>query len=177
MLYTLFFTAQPNMCRYVEACMCGCAPCVTVIVCKSLWCDHLWSHSAIKNTLHHLHCLPHFHTTPLWLCDTVAPCVCVCQLITRHLKISKHKISHIQFIQTVTISVSCMFCMISLPDIQTGGKASKGGDRVWWARTDSLASGQHGHLNPSTLGDLKCLGYGWKFFLDHFRWSMGSGQW
>ncbi len=33
-----------------------------------------------------------------------------------------------------------------------------------------------GTATPSAQGDLQSPGYGWKFLLDHFRWSMISGQ-
>lgn len=42
MQYILSFTARPKICRYDEVCMCGCALNVTVIVCETLWCDHLF---------------------------------------------------------------------------------------------------------------------------------------
>lgn len=41
---------------------------------------------------------------------------------------------------------------VSLPDNQTRGINQPGSDRACWARTDSLASGQHWHATPSSLG-------------------------
>lgn len=68
------------MCRNVEACMCGCAPSVTVIVCETLWCDHLledllcyqtYTPSASLSPL-----LSHYSILTIWYC---------CTLCVRHL--------------------------------------------------------------------------------------------
>lgn len=50
MQYILFFTARPKICRYDEVCMCGCGLNVTVIVCETLWCDHLFEELVLYQT-------------------------------------------------------------------------------------------------------------------------------
>lgn len=119
-----------------------------------------------------------------WLSDTVAPCVC---LLIQELKIQQDiwqsDTSSYQNTKYPTWSLSKQSTSQSLhalddlsPDPQTRGMSQPGSDRACWARTDSLAWRQRWHLTPSTQGDLESPGYGWKFLLDHFRRSMGSGQ-
>lgn len=102
MRYTLFFTARPKMCRYLEACMCGCAPSGTVIVCESLWCDHMlevllcyqtYTPSPLLSAL-----LSYNSTLTTWYRRTLCVCVPVNSRAkntpryqtTRLLEISKH---------------------------------------------------------------------------------------
>lgn len=101
MHYILFFTAGPKICRYVEACICGCAQSMTVIVCKSLWCDHLlevllryqtYTPSPLQHAL-----LSYSSILTIWYHCIL--CVCARELEnlknsnisdTRHLEISKY---------------------------------------------------------------------------------------
>lgn len=167
------------MCRNVEACMCGCAPSVTVIVCETLWCDHLledllcyqtYTPSASLSPL-----LSHYSILTIWYCCTL----CVRHLI-QELKIqqdirqpetsryqnTKHPIYSLTK-KLKSQSPACSRQFIPPPDTQTMGMNQPESERACWARTDSLAWGQCGHPTHQHWEIYNLLVYGWKFLLDH----------